>query len=101
MLIGVLCEVVIDVSADEKEDRAKAKMKKTLFVMLENLDADRSGQLSKSEVQSVIREPEAVAIMNDIQVDTQYLLDISEMLFVNKDSTLPIAVFMNIVLTLR
>merc|ERR1719262_1239740 len=76
-------------------------MQKTLFVMLQALDADNSGQLSKSEVQSVISQPEAVAIMNDIQVDTQYLLDISEMLFATPDSTLPITVFMNIVLTLR
>jgi len=101
MLIGVLCQVVIEVSADEKETQAKDQMKSTLFVMLNNLDADKSGQLDKSEVQSVIRNPEAIAIMNDIQVDTQYLLDISEMLFTDEDSTLPISVFMNIVLTLR
>lgn len=101
MLIGVLCQVVIDVSADEKEHNAKAKMSSTLFVMLQNLDADNSGQLSKAEVQSVIHDPGAIAIMNDIQVDTQYLLDISEMLFTSEDSTLPISIFMNIVLTLR
>jgi len=101
MLIGVLCEVVLDVSAEEKESHAKGKMRKTLFVMLEELDEDKSGELSKKEVQGVICDPSAVAIMNDIQVDTQYLLDISEMLFTNEDSTLPISVFMNIVLTLR
>jgi len=101
MVIGVLCEVVIDVSAEEKENHAKEKMQKTLFVMLQELDADHSGMLSKEEVQSVIRMPQAVAIMNDIQVDTQYLLDVSEMLFSSPDSTLPITVFMNIVLTLR
>lgn len=76
-------------------------MKKTLFVMLQELDADGSGQLSKEEVQSVIKHQDAVAIMNDIQVDTQYLLDISEMIFTTPESTLPITVFMNIVLTLR
>lgn len=101
MVIGVLCEVVIDVSAEEKESHAKEKMQKTLFVMLQELDADNSGELSKEEVQSVIKLPEAVAIMNDIQVDTQYLLDVSEMLFIHPESTLPISVFMNIVLTLR
>jgi len=101
MLIGVLCEVVIDVSSEEKEANAKNKLKSTLFVMLQNLDADNSGMLSKSEVQQMILDPQAVAIMNDIKVDTQYLLDISEMLFADEDSTLPISVFMNIVLTLR
>merc|ERR1712086_985047 len=51
MVIGVLCEVVIDVSAEEKESHAKEKMQKTLFVMLTELDADSSGCLSKKEVQ--------------------------------------------------
>jgi hypothetical protein len=101
MLIGVLCEVVLDVSADEKENLVKAQMRKTLLVMLEELDADHSGMLSKDEVQSVIRHPEAVAIMNDIQVDTTHLLDVTEMLFPTEDSSLAISVFMNIVLTLR
>jgi hypothetical protein len=101
MLIGVLCEVVLDVSADEKENIVKAQMRKTLLVMLQNLDADHSGLLSKSEVQSVICDPEAVAIMNDIQVDTNVLLDITEMLFTCEDTALPISVFMNIVLQLR
>ena len=35
--------VVIDVSADEKEAQAKEKMKKTLLVMLQDLDDDGSG----------------------------------------------------------
>jgi len=101
MLIGVLCQVVLDVSAEEKENIVKAQMQSTLLVMLQNLDADSSGQLSKDEVQSVICEPGAVAIMMDIQVDTQHLLDLMEMLYVNEDSTLPISVIMNIVLSLR
>merc|ERR1719424_1368207 len=69
--------------------------------MLTALDDDASGELSKQEVQGVIKNPAAIAIMNDIQVDTQYLLDVSEMLFTTPDATLPIGVFMNIVLTLR
>jgi len=101
MLIGVLCQVVLDVSAEEKENLVKGQMQKTLLVMLERLDADDSGQLSKAEVQAVICEPEAVAIMMDIQVDTQHLLDLTEMLYVSEDSTLPISVIMNIVLSLR
>merc|ERR1719149_255730 len=89
MVIGVLCEVVMDVSAEEKENHAKAKMQKTLYVMLQELDADNSGLLTKTEVQSVISHPEGIAVMNDIQVDTQYLLDVSEMLFATPDSELP------------
>jgi len=101
MLIGVLCQVVLDVSAEEKENNIKDKMKKTLLVMLQTLDADHSGQLSKEEVQAVICEPAAVSIMNDIQVDTEHLLDLTEMLYPTEDSTLPISVIMNIVLSLR
>jgi len=101
MLIGVLCQVVLDVSAGEKERHVKQQMTKTLLVMLQTLDADGSGELSKAEVQSVICDPEAVALMNDIQVDTQHLFDISEMLYESEDCSLPISVFMHIVLSLR
>jgi hypothetical protein len=101
MLIGVLCQVVLDVSAEEKETRVKHQMSKTLLVMLEELDEDRSGHLSKSELQAVILNPEAVAVMEEIQVDTQHLLNLTEMLYEDEEATLPISVIMNIVLTLR
>jgi voltage-gated sodium channel len=101
MLIGVLCEVVLEVSAEEKEKRVKDKMQKTLLIMLQKLDEDNSGELSKAEVQAVICDPDAVEVMKDIQVDTQHLLDITEMLYTSEDSTLPISVIMSIVLSLR
>jgi voltage-gated sodium channel len=100
MLIGMLCEVVLDVSADAKESLAKAKLSKTLLVMCNALDVDGSGQLSRSEVQSVICDPEALALLNEIKVDQQYLMDISDMLFTGNDAV-EIEIFMNIVLTLR
>jgi len=101
MVIGVLCEVVLDVSSFEKEEQIKQQMSTTLLVMLENLDDDHSGQLSKAEMCDVIREPAAIAVLKDIQVDTQHLLDVFDMLYEQEDTTLPIAVIMNIVLTLR
>ena len=55
-IIGVLCQVVLDVSALEKETHVKAQMQKTLLVMLKDLDADNSGHLSKEEMQ-VARGP--------------------------------------------
>lgn len=101
MLIGVLCQVVLDVSAEEEENNVKAQMAKSLLVMLEDLDDDKSGQLSKTEVQDVISEPLAISIMKDIQVDTNHLLDLTEMLYPDESSTLPIPTFMNILLQLR
>lgn len=101
MLIGVLCQVVLDVSADEKETHVKSQMQKTLLVMLQDLDADNSGQLSKSEVQEVMHLPAAVEIMRNIQVDTQHLLSLTDMIYADEESTLPIQVIMNIVLSLR
>jgi len=101
MLIGVLCQVVLDVSAEEEENNVKAQMAKSLLVMLEELDDDKSGQLSKIEVQDVISEPEAIAIMKDIQVDTNHLLDLTEMLYAGDQNGLEIPTFMNILLALR
>lgn len=101
MLIGVLCQVVLDVSAQEKETNVKTQMQKTLLVMLQDLDADNSGMLSKEEVQEVMHLDKAVEIMKDIQVDTQHLLNLTEMIFADELEGLPINVIMNIVLSLR
>jgi len=101
MLIGVLCQVVLDVSAQEKEQHVKTQIRDTLLVMLQELDDDKSGEISKSEFQSVFNDPQAIAVMKSIQVDTQHLMDLSEMLYEKEDSTLPISVIMHIVLTLR
>ena len=45
--IGVLCQVVLDVSAEEKENIVKKHMTTNLLVMLEDLDEDNSGDLSQ------------------------------------------------------
>merc|ERR1719453_2741336 len=101
MLIGVLCEVMLGVSSVEQEDQVKHQMSKTLLVMLENLDDDHSGHLSQQEMKEVMEEPDAVAVLKDINVDTQHLLDVFDMLYEHEETTLPIPVIMNIVLTLR
>merc|ERR1719218_451705 len=101
MLIGVLCQVVLDVSAEEKEASVKSHISKTLLVMLQDLDEDKSGELSKAEVQEVMELPEACAILHEINVDTEHLLSLTEMLLPDEHATLPITVIMNIVLQLR
>merc|ERR1719424_310871 len=89
MLIGVLCQVVLEVSAEEGERQVKKNMSETLLVMLQELDDDNSGELSRSEFRGVICEPKALAVMKDIQVDTQHLLDLTEMIYPTDETTVP------------
>merc|ERR1719265_2700538 len=60
MLIGVLCEVVTDVTNSEKEYQALTRLKSTLLVMLRRLDEDGSGDIDKHELLGLLHDAEAL-----------------------------------------
>merc|ERR1712139_744459 len=68
MLIGVLCEVVSAVGQAEKENAAVDLVKHTVLLMLMHLDADASGEISKSELQQVLEDPDALRVLTELQV---------------------------------
>merc|ERR1719324_95573 len=69
MLIGVLCEVVSAVAADEKEEAAVKLMKSTILVMLKNLDVDGNGVVDEEEIMEVCNDPDALDVLNALQID--------------------------------
>jgi hypothetical protein len=106
MLIGVLCDVVNRITVEEKELDARRQIKGTLLVMLEGLDIDGSGTLTKKELQEVLHDPVAVGHLNELQVDVQHLLHVTEMLYDHDDDTegaiaIPISYILHVVLSFR
>merc|ERR1719478_2088197 len=79
MLIGVLCEVVSDVAATEREEQAIFMLKGSLLLMLKGLDADNSGELSREEFESVLNHDDALGVLQAIDVDVSYLLELNGM----------------------
>jgi len=100
MLVGVLCEVVSVVAATEKEDAAIKLMKDTLLVILLSLDEDKSGMISKEEMQYVIEDDDAMDALKSMQVNEKSLLEQLDMLFSSADE-LSIEDIMNLILMLR
>jgi hypothetical protein len=81
MLIGVQCEVVSAVAAREKDDSEVGLMKRTVLVLLKALDEDQSGAIDHQEILALLDDPEALEILNLLQIDVNYLLNHLGMLF--------------------
>lgn len=102
MLIGVLCEVVADVAATEREEQAIAMLKGSLLLMLKGLDADKSGELSREEFESVLHNNDAIGVLQAIDVDVSYLLELNGMHYSqDDDNNLTIPFIMEQILAVR
>jgi len=81
MLIGVLCGVVIAVAAVEKETALVNYVKSKLMSVLERLDEDGDGTISKVEFEKLVDNPEAVCALNELGVDVPNLCSLADHLF--------------------
>jgi len=100
MLIGVLCEVVSAVAAAEKEDAAIRIVKDKLLVMLKEMDEDNSGRISRSEIQQVLDNNQALSTLESLEVDVNYLMEQLDMQFEDGED-LTIHAIMDLILMLR
>lgn len=101
MLVGVLCEVVSAVAHSEKEAAAVAMIKGSLLLMLKRIDTDGSGEISYDEMQTVMHDPHANEVLQSMQVDITYLMEIIEMIFEEPDKNLSIPEVMEMLLDCR
>jgi len=81
MLVGLLCEVVDAVAAAEKEKVVVSYVKAKLMGVLEQLDEDGNGTISRVEFNTLLEIPEAVDALVELGVDVPNLLSLSDHLF--------------------
>lgn len=81
MLIGVLCAVVTAVAAAEKEKALVNYVKSKLVGVLERLDEDQNGTISKGEFDQLVNIPEAINALNELGVDVPNLMSLADFLF--------------------
>merc|ERR1719487_1268355 len=81
LLIGMLCEVVSVVSVIEKEKATVTWVKSKLMHVLEELDEDGSGMISKDEFEKLLLIPTAVDAMTELGVDVNNLVSLSDHIF--------------------
>jgi len=84
MLIGVLCEVVSKVAQSEQDEAAITAMKETILVELKTFDDDGNCMISKAELEQVMSSPRAISVLRSIEVDTDCLETLKQMLFWNR-----------------
>jgi len=101
MLIGVLVEVVANVSTMEHEtamvNMVRTKMIEMIHVL--GLDTDGNDHLDESEFQSLLTNAEAAQFMQNVGVDVVGLVEFSEFIFKDRELTFP--EFVEIVLQMR
>jgi len=101
MLLGIFCEVVSEVAEAEQENAARGQLRDTLLHILRRLDTDGSGAIGKAELEVMIRDPEALMVLHDIQVDLDYFLQLQDMFLEHPDSELPIGFILDCLLKHR
>eukprot|EP00930_Biecheleria_cincta_P055626 TRINITY_DN41931_c0_g1_i1.p1 TRINITY_DN41931_c0_g1~~TRINITY_DN41931_c0_g1_i1.p1 ORF type:complete len:613 (-),score=104.03 TRINITY_DN41931_c0_g1_i1:229-2022(-) len=81
MLIGILCQVVSEVKSADDEKTAIQLMQQYLRDMLVELDTDKNGQISRSELAEVVKNKTAVRVLEKLDVNPMYVMDLTEKLF--------------------
>jgi hypothetical protein len=102
MLVGVLVEVVSVVSAVEREQMTVQFVRSELLSMLQDsgLDQDGDHQISRTEFESLLTNPSAARIIQEVGVDVVGLVDYCDFIF-RGDEDLSFPKFMEAVLSLR
>merc|ERR1712008_140308 len=103
MLIGVLCEVITGVSADENEAMMIDKVNEQFGDIVKELDFNKNGSISWAEFGQIMFFPGAVKALVSMNVDPESMVDIAEDFFF--DDGVPVELtfeeFMLAVLDLR
>jgi len=101
MLIGVLCEVVSTCAQEEKNEVLLRHFKKTVLSVLQAFDVEKDGMISKDELQNVLSDRKSRKLLEEIQIDVDYVAELQQMLFDAPISEVPLKVVMNMMLDCR
>merc|ERR1719343_203096 len=87
MLIGILCEVVTEVSRDEQEQATLARLRRTILCLLECYDKNDDHHIGRDEFDLLMANPETSQILRRFEIDSSQLLAMRDVLFeVPRDS---------------
>jgi len=101
MLIGILCEVVVQVSKDEQEEATLNRLKSTWISLLECYDRDDDHHIGKAEFELLMQNPETGQILRRFDVDAAGLRAMKEILFDPPTKKLSFAELLEAILRLR
>jgi hypothetical protein len=103
MLIGILCQVISSVAAEERESMMVDKVHEKFGEIVKTLDKNNSGTLSWAEFQVILSSPLALKALESVDVDPEGLIDAAEDYFFEDgvEREIGFSDFMGMVLELR
>lgn len=100
MLIGIICQVMSNVSDLEEEERAAIDVQERIGTLVQQVDSDSSGYVSVKEFQWMMEDPIILGRLEDLGVDVLGLSDFGRCLFIRREQ-LAVAEFLAVVTQLR
>lgn len=103
MLIGVLCEVISAVAAEEKESMMIDKVNERFEEVVHDLDSDHDGNISWDEFVKILDNQKALQSLESVNVDPVGMVDMAEDFFFEDGEPIKVTFpeFMEMVLDLR
>merc|ERR1719162_2672284 len=89
MLIGVLCDVVSTVKAEETEANAIGLLKQELLADLTECD-DGDGKISQKELHAVMDAPRSRAILRRLKINYPFLKELQKGMYTKPDMQVPV-----------
>jgi hypothetical protein len=110
MLVGILCDVVTEVSTFEKEEALLMFVKEELVKLLEHQgiiipsgtdeDSDQLACMNRETFEELLQKSEAIKVIHKVGVDVVALVDQTDYIFEN-DKILTFGDFFDVILSLR
>lgn len=81
MLIGILCDVVSNVSAAGKEEAFLTEVEKQVERLASEIDSDGSGSISKEEFEFIIKDPRIATSFDELGIDIVGIANFARFIF--------------------
>merc|ERR1719247_1614210 len=100
MMLGVLVEIVNNVSQNERDDRDISVMKETILVYLNECD-DGDGFITNEEFLNVVNRDHCKELFHRLNIDRVFLIELQKAIFPRGGCKVPIARIMEWMLICR
>jgi hypothetical protein len=100
MLVGVMVEVVATAADNEHENRALEQLRSQLTDLVALTDQDGNNTVDQHEFLQMVSNPEAMQLLDDVDVNVLQLLDYADLAFRDRDE-MSLDEFVNTVVQFR
>jgi hypothetical protein len=101
MLIGVLCDVVSQISQDRKDVESIGLIRQELLGYLRSIDKESDGMISKSEIETMFGNQTTLALFRKLKINKVFFEQLSDLTFHDSSSEVPLKNILELLLMCR